>query len=623
MAETKWPDWVEALKRRYLAGSSSFFILHGNVDDLVGSEVDETYRAETLSDFLAQRLFRWYDLVLHYDLGRGLRPHPGDDPQRLTQMNSTLERILGGYSSLPRDPTQVLRILDRLVTLLLVGGSKSAPKKTAFMFDYSELICPPGDRHAEHLATFLNWARSPVVKRVNMVFILMTRSLAQLHPALVQSGHTTEIQAPMPTEEERNTFITRCFPGLIQEAERLSSLSAGLTLSNLDNLLRLVVKAEPAAQPASPTLEKDDDTPPETEREIAEGETGSPEMVHQLVEEGIGSDESPAPVLTEPDKIPLSDTFITQIKKQLIESQCPGLIEFIEPKLGLDLVAGHITAKQRLADDARLIRQGNLDAVPMGYLICGPVGVGKTFIAMCYAGTVGIPCVSIKNFRSKYVGETEANLERILGVMRELGPVAVLIDEADAAVGNRGATGDSGTSARVFAQLSSQMGDTRYRGRVIWFLLTCRPDLLPVDLKRQGRCEEHIPLFYPETPEERREMFLAMAKKLRMDLDADDVPEMETPRSLSGADIEGVLTRVRRESIIQNKPVGLELISKALNDFRSPRGPEHELQWLAAILECSDLRYLPDSIRRVAETKAGYEAFTKRFQELSARLEWR
>ena len=32
--------------------------------------------------------------------------------------------------------------------------------------------------------------------------------------------------------------------------------------------------------------------------------------------------------------------------------------------------------------------------------------------------------------------------------------------------------------------IASQMGDTRYRGQIIWMLLTCRPDLLPIDLKR-------------------------------------------------------------------------------------------------------------------------------------------
>ena len=54
----------------------------------------------------------------------------------------------------------------------------------------------------------------------------------------------------------------------------------------------------------------------------------------------------------------------------------------------------------------------------MGYLICGPVGTGKTFLAECFAGSVGVPCVKLKNFRSKYVGETEGNLEQLLTVLR-------------------------------------------------------------------------------------------------------------------------------------------------------------------------------------------------------------
>ena len=75
--------------------------------------------------------------------------------------------------------------------------------------------------------------------------------------------------------------------------------------------------------------------------------------------------------------------------------------------------------------------------------------------------------------------------------------MVVIVDEADAALGNRQAEGDSGTSARVFSMIASQMGNTRYRGKIIWMLLTSRPDLLPIDLKRQGRAEVHIPLFYP------------------------------------------------------------------------------------------------------------------------------
>jgi SpoVK/Ycf46/Vps4 family AAA+-type ATPase len=311
---------------------------------------------------------------------------------------------------------------------------------------------------------------------------------------------------------------------------------------------------------------------------------------------------------------------LADAKKRLIEAQCPGLVEFIEPKFNLDMVAGHTSAKARFTQDAELIRDGRLDAVPMGYLLCGPVGVGKTFMAMCYAGSVGIPSVILKNFRSKYVGETEENLEKILQVLGELGPVAVIIDEADAAVGNRGMSGDSGTSSRVFAQLAARMGDTGYRGKTIWFLLTSRPDFLPVDLKRQGRCEEHVPLFYPETPEERTDMFVAMGRKLGLELAREDIPENPHGQTLSGADIEALLTRVRRESLIREVTVDHSLIADVEKTFRSPRSPEHDLQVLAAIMECSDIRYLPPKLREAAQTDKGWEALAGRFNELKMAL---
>ncbi|MEW5723402.1 MAG: hypothetical protein AB1896_09870, partial [Thermodesulfobacteriota bacterium] len=237
MSAADWPDWVNQLKRMYLAGSSSFFILHGNVDDVVLSFEAGQSLLETLPDFLARRLFGGYDLVLHYDLGRGLRVHPGGDPARLTRMNALLERLTGQGANLPKDPTQVLRLLDRLVTLILVNAAGSRPLKAALLFDYGEMICPPGDQFDEHLAVFLNWARSPVVKRVNMVFILLAHSLGGLHPLLVQSAHTAEIRVPMPELETRTRFIERLYPGA--DHALLGRLSSGLTLSNLDNFLRL------------------------------------------------------------------------------------------------------------------------------------------------------------------------------------------------------------------------------------------------------------------------------------------------------------------------------------------------------------------------------------------------
>ena len=105
---------------------------------------------------------------------------------------------------------------------------------------------------------------------------------------------------------------------------------------------------------------------------------------------------------------------LKRLKKGLIERQARGLVEFVEPPHTLEDFVGNDAVKRRLVEDAALLAKGRLDAAPMGYLICGPVGTGKTYLAECFAGSVGIPCVKLRNFRSKYVGETEGNLEQIL-----------------------------------------------------------------------------------------------------------------------------------------------------------------------------------------------------------------
>ena len=53
----------------------------------------------------------------------------------------------------------------------------------------------------------------------------------------------------------------------------------------------------------------------------------------------------------------------------------------------------------------------------MGLLFVGPMGTGKTFIAKAFVKASGLSAVTLKNFRSKWVGSTEANLEKVLGMV--------------------------------------------------------------------------------------------------------------------------------------------------------------------------------------------------------------
>jgi SpoVK/Ycf46/Vps4 family AAA+-type ATPase len=291
-------------------------------------------------------------------------------------------------------------------------------------------------------------------------------------------------------------------------------------------------------------------------------------------------------------------------KKAVIETEGLGLLEYLEPKYDLSMVAGMPAVKDRLRRAARAIARGNPAAVPMGYLVCGPVGSAKTFLVECFANEIGFPCVKLKNFRSMWVGSTESNLERILKILASLTPVGVIIDEADAALGNREAAGDSGTQNRVFAQIAGFMGDTRNRGRILWFLITCRPDLLPIDLKRQGRAEEHVPLFYPETTAEYDEIYRVMLKKLAIQTAVTDVSSLASKKALmglSGSDLEAVLVRATLEAeAAGSSEVTREHLEKVFADFIPPANSrEREMQILCAVLESTSRELLPARYREM------------------------
>jgi SpoVK/Ycf46/Vps4 family AAA+-type ATPase len=170
-------------------------------------------------------------------------------------------------------------------------------------------------------------------------------------------------------------------------------------------------------------------------------------------------------------------------------------------------------------------------------------------------------------------------------------------------LGDRASSGDSGVSNRVFAQIAQFMGNTELRGKVIWFLLTCRPDLLPVDLKRQGRAEEHIALFYPDTDEERLALLRAMQKKTGTEISSQEAEEvfLKHAGNLSGADIEAVLIRARMKSALENEAsVDVDDLKAALEDFIPPSYPtEIELQNLAAVIECTSKALLPEKYRNM------------------------
>src|ERR1700723_112075 len=546
------PAWARELSEKYYSRSFALVVLYGNVRDLVPLRSQEITTFVPLDEFLSGALFGQRDLVLHYDRG-GLSFGSSD-----TQAD--FRRALEGYDSfhgttysqggVPRNPDAVLNLLDNYLRLRIADG-----KKIGLVIDFAETIAPAGDvsgmsaddRNA--LVILKRWARNSAFLNADVTICLVSENQIELNQGIVQNPGVSSIGIPLPDYADRLEFIRSQLknqvlpPGSEVTNESLATLGAGLKRVPLHSLISHAVQ----------------------------------------------------------NRQPLTLKALSARKKDLIEAESGGLLEFVQSRFDLSFVAGNDQAKRKLQDAAQAIRAGNTDVLPMGYIICGPVGTGKTFITTCFAGEVGIPAVTLKNFRSMWQGVTEGNLERVLTLLKAMSPIAVIVDEADAQLGDRSSSGDSGVGNRVFAQIAQFMGNTELRGKVIWFLLTCRPDLLPWDLKRQGRAEEHIALFYPDTPEERLALLRAMQRKVAMKPFPEEVETVYILRSarLSGADILAVLVRNHMRSSLQNKPViDTEDLKAALEDFIPPYYPtEIDLQNLVAVLECTSKSLLPKKYR--------------------------
>src|SRR5207248_5232775 len=125
---------------------------------------------------------------------------------------------------------------------------------------------------------------------------------------------------------------------------------------------------------------------------------------------------------------PLAAEALAGSRKRLVEKDCRGLIEFIDSRRTLDDVRGQPAAVARFREDLALWRADDLAALPMGYLLCGPVGTGKTFLVRWLAGEAGVPVVRLNNFRDRWVGSTEGNLEQVFRLLRALGRGVVVVD---------------------------------------------------------------------------------------------------------------------------------------------------------------------------------------------------
>jgi hypothetical protein len=557
------PEWAQKLKELFLSGSMSQFVLYGNIFDVFPqSSAASGSSYHSLKGFLEEVMLQNYDTIIYYDRGKGIRVTKGDKEWSKWIRSAEYAEMTTGNNFL--DPEKALRLIDtyilRTLNLQAVSAQQGKPiqQKLAIVIDFAQFIVPRGEpiymsgEIASQIVKILGWASDPAILKSNIASFLITEKLNDVNPLIVENPRCAKIELSLPSETEMTEYLQSLGQSEFSNLQDTCDVSLEVLAKRMTGMSRISARNIIA-------------------RTLSNGERITVEQLRRM-------------------------------KKETIERECQDLLEFIESPFTLEMVSGLTAVKRWLRDDAALIQAGKLHALPMGYLISGRIGTGKTFLVQCWAGELGIPCVVLKNFRDKWVGATESNLEKIFSILRALGQVVVFVDEADQMTGKRdGGQGDQGLSGRVYAMLAKEMSLTANRGKIIWVFATSRPDLLEVDLKRQGRLDVHIPLFPPQSSEEYRQLFLTVAKKLKYSLTPEDIPDIPKGAEYGGNEIEGLLIRALRilELSPEQKPIKQILVDLLGQMKPNAYGKKLEYMDLIAVQECTDSVFLPERFARL------------------------
>jgi transitional endoplasmic reticulum ATPase len=582
------PAWAEDLRRRYLRGEASMFLLHGNVFDVVVCDG----RTWSLVDFLTDALLKESrDSIVVYNLSTGVRfakRRAGD---------TGAEDLL-----LATEKPKAMQAMERF----LVGATKAAA-----VIEYAEAVAPAGDptfqADADRAAiiTLHRWSFLPAIDSGDNLVLLLAENLSEIAPKIVSNPRVGVVEVPMPDRETRRAVARLADPRLDDtEVARYADITAGLKAIQIATILA------PPPAPLEDMAEREvfiqsilGPGPDAAERArklaVLTASLGRDEVRKLLAP---GAPDSVAVTLSPAERGRLeADRLIARRKREILERECFGLVEFVEPDHGFDVVGGMEEVKKDLALVAENIRENRSSRVPMGILFTGPMGTGKTFVAEAFAKECGLTTIKLKNFRSKWVGATEGNLEKILGVIRAIGQVVVIIDEGDRAFGGSDGESDGGTSSRVIARIKEFMSDTSNRGRILFLVMTNRPDKLDVDLKRAGRLDRKIPFLYSQTPEEVEQVARASVRKNRLRTAVDFAAiRAEFSAKLVGysnADIEAVLLLANDTAAREaggDAPLTEQHLVAAVNDYFPSRDVELlEYMELLAVFEASSRRLLP------------------------------
>jgi len=493
-------------------------------------------------EFIKQRNF---SIVAFYDISRGL-----------TFLDREMEREFNMITS--NEAANLFRSLPSKLFPYIDIALRNT--KMVLFINHTEKILPSVDvgsmslEERSALIWISEWSVNPKISSVGSTIFMLADNLADVSREILKSSYRVEpILVELPGEEERRKYIEY----LLQDGsvksditiDEFAKLSSGLSKKSIKDI-KLRAEAE---------------------------------------------------------DVPISFEFIKEKKHSVLQKEYGDVLEFIYPEIGFEDIGGMEKAKNYLMKNiVNPIKKGDLRRVPMGILLCGPSGTGKTLLVNALAKSSGFNCVKIDMSRilGQYVGESEKNFKKCLLGAQSQQPVIVFVDEIDTAF-RRGESGDSGVSRNIFSEFLQFTGNTNNRGKVIFIAATNRPDLLDPALKRAGRFDKKIPILLPEASE-RADIFRIIIRKYGFETDITDfMPFAKDTENYTGAEIETVVRKayeLASEDEKEGSVITAEILKMAIEKCR-PSTQQVEFMTMLAIRETDDKDLLPERYKYLLDDK--------------------
>lgn len=602
------PRWYnEDLLPHLRAGVAHTFLLHGDIDGFVRNpEDDESNQPYIPLKIFLRKLLDQREMVIFYNIDEGIQfldPAMEKEFRKLAGLEEDEKNPVAAAKAelvkrrpLPRDPDTCLPLIKKVF---------KNKERVAAVIQSAHFIAPSSEGVAllpnerANIECLRNLSQDRELRDNGALLFLLTDQAAKVSSELKQAGSEIHlVLIPKPNKEERRALIQ----SLTEKSEQQR---------RLESRLEELQEEWKGLKPSSPRVFEIQEETRATEEALERYPPTFPVSkdfdadVFAHATQGMSLRQVLEMFFLAKNKGQISIAHVKNKKREILNAEYGDVMEVVEPAKGLDDIGGLEHIKTYFREVLEAIRKGETQLIPMGILLSGPPGTGKTAIVEALANEAGFNFVKMKSAFSMWVGASEAKREKQIYGLRALAPVVVMNDEADLTDASRDTPkGDSGVSERLMKAWMEFLSDPRIRGQIIVISCSNRPDRMDPALKRSGRTDERLLVPMP-SPEERVAVLAVAFRYHKIPTTITDFSVFtEGTGAFSGADIvEKIVPTAYRFAVKEGKKeVNEECLQAAIKDtIPSASQAEIDLMTLLGLLECSSRRLLPPHIKEIVE----------------------